>query len=306
MPELEKANYSRKYSLGCITAAGALSTLIPPSMGILMFCLVAPDNLSVGTALVGGIGPGILTAVALGVTVRIIGVIWPGSIPKGQGEKIPFIKKLASFKLLGPILVLFALIIGGSFMGWFPATVGGAIGAVACCVYAVAKRIPAKRLAHCLWEAAVMNAGIFPIIIAGQIFGRFVSATGIAATLANAIASVNAPPFIVFMLVIVLYVFCGAVMDIMSIIIITVPIVFPVLTGLGYSPYVLVIALCFMTEIAGLTPPIGMNVFATSNALRVSPMEVFSGVVPYVICELVMVILIAVFPIIVTFIPNLL
>jgi TRAP-type C4-dicarboxylate transport system permease large subunit len=108
------------------------------------------------------------------------------------------------------------------------------------------------------------------------------------------------------MLVVLLYIFCGCVMDIVSIIIITVPVVFPVLNALGYSPYVLVICLCFMCEIAGLTPPIGMNVFATANALRVNPSEIFKGVVPYFICELAVVIILALFPDIVLFLPRLL
>ena len=95
-------------------------------------------------------------------------------------------------------------------------------------------------------------------------------------------------------------------MDIVSIIIITVPVVFPVLNAVGYSPYVLVIALCFMCEIAGLTPPIGMNVFATANALRVNPSEIFSGVIPYFICEFAVVILLALFPDIALFLPKLL
>ena len=150
-----------------------------------------------------------------------------------------------------------------------------------------------------------MEAGIFPIIVAGQIFGRFVAATGLADTLANAIAAVNAPPLVIFSLVVLLYVFCGCVMDIVSIIIITVPVVFPVLAAVGYNPYVLVIALCFLTEIAGLTPPVGMNVFATANALRVNPSEIFKGVVPYFICEMVMIYIIAIFPQLVTFLPGL-
>ena len=137
MPELEKAGYSRKYSLGCVAASGALSTLIPPSMGIIMFCLVAPVTMSVGTALMGGIIPGIITAVALCVTVRIIGLVKPGSIPPGGGPKIPVSEKMKSLRLLIPILCLFGLIIGGTFAGWFTATVGGAVGAVAVCIYAL-------------------------------------------------------------------------------------------------------------------------------------------------------------------------
>lgn len=305
MPELEKAGYSRKYSLGCVAASGALSTLIPPSMGIIMFCLVTPVTMSVGTALMGGIIPGIITAVALCVTVRIIGLVKPGSIPPGGGPKIPVSEKMKSLRLLIPILCLFGLIIGGTFAGWFTATVGGAVGAVAVCIYALCKKMSLKQLGACMVDAAVMEAGIFPIIVGGQIFSKFISDTGLADYLSAAIASVHAPRFIIFLLVILLYVFCGCVMDIMSIIIITVPVVFPILTGMGYSPYALVIALCFVAEIAGLTPPIGMNVFATANALRINPSDIFRGVVPYFICEIGLVLLIGLFPQIVTFLPTL-
>ena len=304
MPELEKAGYDRKTSLGCIAASGALSTLIPPSMGIIMFCLIAPMSMSVGTALMGGIIPGIITAVALCVTVRVIGVVKKGSIPAGGGPKVPVGEKLKSLRLLIPILCLFGLIIGGTFAGWFTATVAGAVGAVAVCIYALCKKMPLKQLGACLVDAAVMEAGIFPIIVGGQIFSKFVADTGLADHLSNLIASVDAPRFVIFLLVIVLYAVCGCVMDIMSIIIITVPVVFPILTGMGYSPYALVIALCFVAEIAGLTPPVGMNVFATANALRINPSEVFKGIIPYFVCEMALVLLIGLFPQIVTFLPT--
>lgn len=315
MPELEKAGYSRKYSLGCITAAGALSTLIPPSMGIIMFCLIAPAplvykgeniNLSVGTALLGGVGPGLLTALALGITVSLIGRFKKGSIPPGGGPKVSLSKKLNSLKLLIPIFCLFGLVIGGTFLGWFTATVAGAIGATAICIYSLFKRISLKKIGTCIWDAAVMEAGIFPIIIGGQIFGRFISDTKLADFLTMAITSIQAPPYVVYLLVMLLYIICGCVMDIVSVIIITVPIVFPILCNLGFNPYVLVIALCFMTEIAGLTPPVGMNVFATSNALRINPSEIFKGVFPYFLAELAMVALIGIFPQIVSLIPLLL
>ena len=303
MPELEKAGYDRKASLGCIAASGALSTLIPPSMGIIMFCLIAPMSMSVGTALMGGIIPGIITAVALCITVRIIGFTKKGSIPAGGGPKVPVAEKLKSLRLLIPILCLFGLIIGGTFAGWFTATVAGAVGAVAVCIYAICKKMPLKKLGACLVDAAVMEAGIFPIIVGGQIFSKFVADTGLADHLSNLIASVHAPAFVIFVLVIILYAICGCVMDIMSIIIITVPVVFPILTGMGYSPYALVIALCFVAEIAGLTPPVGMNVFATANALRINPSEVFKGIIPYFACEMALVLLIGLFPQIVTFLP---
>lgn len=315
MPELKKAGYNERYSLGCIAASGALSTLIPPSMGILMFCIVTGGSvvtasgenisISVGTALSAGIVPGLLTAIALCITVRVIGFVKKDALPAAAGEKVPLAEKLGTLKLFIPILLLFGLIIGGTMLGWFTATVGGAIGAVAVCIYALCKKISLKKLFLCMWDSAVMEAGIFPIIIGGQIFSRFVSLSGLARYLSDAISSLNAPKEVVFLLVMLLYVFCGCVMDIPSIIIITVPVVFPILCSLGYSPYALIISLCFMTEIAGLTPPIGMNVFATANALRRRPSEVFAGVIPYFLCEVAMVFVIAFFPQIVTWLPDL-
>lgn len=315
LPQLRKRNYDERLSLGCIAASGALSTLIPPSMGILMFCIIAPSPIevagqgtmaiSVGTALSGGIVPGLLTAITLCITVRIVGLFRKGALPPKSTEPIDWKERLTGLRFLIPIILLFGLIIGGTMLGWFTATVGGAVGAVAVLVFAIIKRLSFKQIWNCIVDSAVMEAGIFPIIIGGQIFSRFVSLSGLASYLSNAIASLNAPPFIVFILVMVLYMFCGCVMDMMSIIIITVPVVFPILCSLGYSPYAIIISLCFMMEIAGLTPPIGMNVFATSNALRVSPSKVFSGVWPFFICEVAMVVLIAFVPGIVTWLPSL-
>ncbi len=314
LPELRKRGYDEKLSLGCIAASGALSTLIPPSMGILMFCIIAPSPIevagvstaiSVGTALTSGVVPGLLTMFALCLTIRLVGFIKKGSLPPKSDEPVSWHDRIAGLAYLIPILLLFGLIIGGTMLGWFTATVAGAVGAVAVLIYALIRRLPAKRIWNCIVDSAVMEAGIFPIIIGGQLFSRFVSNSGLASFLSNAIAGLNAPAFVIFILVMVLYMICGCVMDMMSIIIITVPVVFPILCGLGYSPYAIIISLCFMMEIAGLTPPIGMNVFATSNALRVSPSKVFSGVIPFFICEICMVLLIAFVPSIVTWLPSL-
>lgn len=304
LPELDERGYKRKWSLGCITASGALSCLIPPSMAIIMYCMVVPDTLSVGTALMCGIGPGLLVAVMLCVTVLIISFVDKGSIPPGGGPKVSWGKKFKALLGLIPIILLFALIIGGCFLGWFTATVGGAIGAMAVTIYALCKRIPLKRIAWNMWDAACMEAGIFPIIIAGQLFGSFIAGSGLADMMSNAISSVNAPAIVIFTLCFLMYIVLGCVMDVVSAIIITVPVVYPILTDLGYNGYVLVVVLVFVCEIAGLTPPIGMNVFATANALRINSSDIFAGVVPYFICDIVCVYLIVLFPQIALAIPT--
>lgn len=151
-----------------------------------------------------------------------------------------------------------------------------------------------------------MNAGFFPIIIAGTMFGRFISLSRLPDHLADWITTVNVPAYVVFLIVLVFYVFCGMIMDIASIIIITIPVVVPLLTSVGFDPYVLVVVLVFVGEMAGLTPPIGMNVFAVANALRVDPGVIFKGIWPFFIVEFAVALILPLVPQIAIWIPNVL
>lgn len=304
MPELEKKNYNRTLSLGTIVGAGSLSSLIPPSVPIIIFCLLT--NLSIGTTLMYGLSLGIIMIILLCIMIKIYTLIFPKSVPgKDSQEKVSMKEKLKSLRYLIPFVLVFALIVGGSLSGLFPSTVAGAVAAIALIIYALIKRVPVKRLAHCIWDAAVMNAGIFPIIIAGSIFSRFITLTRLADGVANAIANAHLPAFGVFCLVVLFYIICGCVMDIASTIIITVPIVFPLLTGLGYNPFIVCVLLVMLCDCAGMTPPVGMNVFAVSNALRIKTSEIFKGVWPFFFVDLIAIFVMALFPQLVEFLPKL-
>jgi C4-dicarboxylate transporter, DctM subunit len=304
MPELEKRHYDRKLSLGAIVGAGSLSSLIPPSVPIIIFCLMT--DLSIGTTLMYGLSLGLIMIVLLCLCIKVITIISPKKVPgKDDIEKVPMKEKVRALRYLVPFLLVFALIVGGTLTGLFPSTVAGAVASIALIIYALIKRVPGKRILHCVWDAAIMNAGIFPIIIAGSIFSRFISMTRLADGLANVIANAGLPALAVFTLVVIFYVICGCVMDIASIIIITVPIVFPLLTGLGYNPFVLCVVLVMLCDAAGMTPPIGMNVFAVSNALRTGTSQIFKGVVPFFIVDMVAVFLMGLVPEIVEFLPRL-
>ncbi|WP_288774933.1 TRAP transporter large permease [uncultured Eubacterium sp.] len=305
MPELERHKYDRKLSLGAIVGAGSLSSLIPPSVPIIMWCLLT--NLSIGTTLMYGLSVGIIMIILLCIAIRVFVAIFPKKIPSTSDmEKIPLKEKIISLQYLVPIILVFALIVGGTLGGFFSSTVAGAVAAVALIIFALVKKVPVKQIGYCIWDAAVMNAGIFPIIIAGTIFSRFVTLTRLADTLANMIAEANIPMFAVFCMVVVFYLLCGCVMDINSTIIITVPIVFPLLTGLGYNPYIICVLLVMLCECAGMTPPIGMNVFAVSNALRIKASEIFAGVWPFFLINIVAIFIMALFPQLIEFIPHLL
>lgn len=305
MPQLRKAKYDESLSMGCIVASGALDNLIPPSMAIIIFCVLVGD-LSIGRALMAGMGPAILLMALLCLMIYAIARFRPGKIPPVGDLHYSWKERLGSLKLLLPVLAFFVLVIGGTFWGIFPATVGGAIGSVILFVYGLARRVPMKKMAKAAWEACVMNAGIYPIIISGIMFSRFIALSRLPFHLNDWFLSISMPPYVVFLIILVFYVFMGCIMDIASIIIITIPVIFPLLTGLGFDPYMLVIVLVFVGEMAGLTPPIGMNVFATASALRVDPGKIFKGVTPFFLMEFATALVIAAVPVIVTFIPDLL
>lgn len=305
VPELERQGYDRSLSYGTVTGAGVLSSLIPPSIPIIMWCLIT--NMSIGNTLMYGLSAGLLMVVLLCLFIFVYSLVRPGKVPNTKDiPKVPFLEKVKATRHIIPILLVFALIIGGAVWGWFASTVGGAIAVFALLIFALIKRVPLKQIGHCIWDAAVMNAGMFPIIMAGTIFSRFIALTGLADGVADLIAGASLPRMLVFTLVIVFYLICGCVMDIPSIIIITVPVIFPMLTGLGFNEYILCIMLVFMCDVAGMTPPIGMNVFAVSNALRVRPMDIFKGCVPFFVLDIVCVYIMAIFPDLVHFIPRLL
>lgn len=303
-PELERAGYNRSISLGCITAAGCLSALIPPSIPIITFCLLT--DVSIGQALVCGVSGGLLLTVAMCICVRILAAVRPDLVPNGGGEKISFIEKIKTLKLLGPILVLFGLIVGGSFFGWFPATVGGAVAMLIVIIYAFARKMSIKDVFKHLWSGSLMFGGFFLIIIAGTMFSRFIALSGLADWISVAISSLNISPFLIYCVIIVFYLICGCLMEMMSMLIITVPIFFPLLVSMGYNPLVLVIVLVFVMDMAQMTPPIGMGAFMVASAAKVSTTEVFKGVIPFFLVDLCIVILIGLFPDIILWLPKLL
>lgn len=306
MPELRKYGYDEDTSMGCITAAGALSALIPPSVGILMFAMLT--DLSIGRGLMSGIGPGLLAMAMLMLTTRLISIVHPSKIPPVTEEEkqTTLSEKLKTLPLLIPIICLFMLVIGGSFLGWFSTTVGGAIGALAVFLYSLYKRIPLKTLGRCIWEAAVMNASMLPLILGGTMFGRAISLSGLAKSMALAVAEVQLPAALIVCVILIFYVLCGCVLPVSPIIIISAPIVFPILQALGFDSYVMLVCIVFVIEMAGITPPVGMNTFVVSNLMGVDPARVFKGALPYLLCEVAVILLLIAFPVITTFLPTLL
>jgi C4-dicarboxylate transporter DctM subunit len=303
LPELDKYNYDKRVSMGCIAASGGLASLIPPSIPILIFCVLV--NISIGKALIAGIIPGIMTAGALALGVWVIGIINPKRLPLVD-IKVTWRERFSSLKLFWPVMFLFILVIGGIYAGIFPPTVGGAIGAAGVLVYALARGVSKKKILNAFWETAVLSGQLFPMLIGGFLFSRFISLSGLADTFVKLIASIQLPPLGVMGVLVLFYLFIGCVMELFTILIITLPIIFPIMTGLGFDPIALCIAIVFLGQIAGLTPPIGISCFVVASMAREDPIEVFRGILPFFLILLVMLWVVILFPITATWLPGLL
>ena len=305
-PEMISQGYDDKLTYGCIASSGSLSVLIPPSVGILMVCLLT-DN-SIGTGLMCGLGTGIVMIAILFLLVFAIVRIKPNKIPAvSEADKnVTWKERFVTLKLLLPIVVLFAIIVGGSFFGWFPATVGGAIAAVAMLIYSICKKIPLKKIYECVWDGAQIFAGIFPVIVGGQMFGRLIGISGLTRSIVNLISNSGISPYLVFILVLIFYAICGCMMDCMSIIMITAPMVFSMLTGLGFNGFVIVVMLVLLAELGGITPPVGLSVFTVATTLKIEPSKVFRGALPFLLAYVALLLLGLFIPDIFLWLPRLL
>jgi C4-dicarboxylate transporter DctM subunit len=302
LPELKKLKYDTSTSMGCVAAAGSLASLIPPSVGILIVCIIV--DASIGRALVAGIIPGIFLAVLFMLTIQVIGFFKPKAIPR-LFSKATWKERLSALVLIGPIIIIVLLVIGGMYFGVFPPTIGGAIGSAAVLVVIVLRRVNLRTIADSFSETVILNAQIFPLIIAGFLFARFIGVSRLPNTLLQLVVDANFSPLLLMLVIVIFYLFIGCVLEFTSMGIITLPIVYPLLTGVGFDPIALIIVLILLAEIAFITPPIGMNVFLIAGIERVSPEVVFRGVLPFFVTCLVMLWLLVLFPKIATWLPDL-
>ena len=302
LPELKKYRYDRSVSMGCIAAGGSLDALIPPNVGTIIVCILV--EASIGKALVAGVIPGIIYAGLLMTTIQLIGIFKPTAMPKID-IKVFWRERFSSLSLVLPVVFIVLLIIGGMYLGVFPPTVGGAMGSVGVLLVAVIRRTGIKAIGNSFYEAILLNAQLFPLIISGFLFARFMALSGLPKALLQIIIDAHLSPLAVMLIVILFYLFIGCVLEFMSMAVITLPIVYPLLLGVGFDPIATVIILVFLSEIALLTPPIGMSAFIVAGVAGVSPEVVFRGILPFFFTGLVLLSILVFFPETATWLPNL-
>ena len=302
LPEMKKYGYDDQLATGSIACAGTLAILIPPSLGFILYGILTEQ--SVGKLFMAGMLPGILLTFLFIVTIMIITARRPDAGP--PGPKTGFKEKIFSLKNTWPMLALFLLVIGGIYGGIFTPTEAGAVGAFGAIVITLAsRRLTTKNLLDSLRETAVTTAMVMLLFIGAFLFMRFLAISKLPFLLGGLVAGLTLSKYVILAAIIVLYIILGMFLDIMSAIMLTVPILYPAIIAMGFNPIWYGVIMVLVMEMGLVTPPVGLTVFALAGVTDVPTGTVFRGILPFVVAMIVCVVLLTVFPEIALFIPSL-
>ncbi len=301
VPEMRTHKYKDSLAAGCVAAGGTLGILIPPSSLMIVYGALTEE--SIGKLLIAGILPGIVTAALLAFTAWLQVRLNPSLAPIGKSS--PFTIKMQTLKAIWPVPVIFAISMGGIWLGVFTATEGGAIGAFLSLVYAfITRQLSKKGLNSALEETANVTAMIFLVIIGGTLYGHFLTATRIPLFMKEYIVALNLSPFMLIMLVFLIYFVAGFVMDAMAIIVIFTNLFYPLVTAAGYNGIWFGVITILLCNIGFITPPVGPVSMVTASATDTPVEAVFKGVTPFWFALMAATFIIIAFPIIATYLPS--
>ncbi len=305
MPEMARFGYDVRLNAGCIAAAGTLAALIPPSILMVIYAVITEQ--SIGKLLIAGIVPGILTAFIYCGGIYILARVRPDLAPLAN-LKFSWAERWQSLQGVWGIMILFVLVVGGIYGGYFPATYAGAVGAFGAFVIALSKRrLGLGSLVEVLKEAAVTTSVIFIIVVGGMLFARFLTYSGLVTTISAAMIGLGVGKYTYLLGFVVLFTILGCFIEPIAIMVMTLPIMFPVMMQAGFDPIWLGVVAVKLAEIGVLTPPVGLNVFVvkSSSPIPVTLGQAFAGVTPFILLDFLSLGLYVLFPGMITWLPNL-
>ncbi|WP_323001705.1 TRAP transporter large permease [Denitromonas sp.] len=305
IPEMKQAGYDRRLSTGAVAAGGVLGVLIPPS--VLLIFYAALTEVSAGKMLVAGVLPGVLSTLVFIVGILVISHYAPPT--QARGEKHGWRERIVSLKEAWQVNVLFIVVLGGIYLGLVTPTEAGAVGAFTAFLMLLFARKTAigrwARMQGSFRNSITTTVMILFTMLGAGIFSYFLTLVQIPQLIAEAVTAINAPPLLIIGLLLLLYLPLGMFLDAFSMMVITLPIMFPTVKALGFDPIWFGILAVKMCEIGLITPPVGLNVYVIAGIDRDTPLiDIFRGAGWFVIMEIVTTVLIFLFPVIVTWLPD--
>jgi len=301
LPAMRKHNYDDNLALGSVACAGGLAFLIPPSVVLIIYGVLTQTSIS--KLYMAGFIPGVLLAGLFVATILIISIRNPKAGP--AGPKTGFKDKVVSLKLTWPTVLLFLVVLGGIYMGVFTPTEGGAVGAFGALVITISmRRLNFKKFVAAALESTQTTALVMLLIIGAYILMKFLAVSQLTTLMSTFIAGLAVPNVVIFAGIVVLYIILGMFLDIISAVILTIPVIFPMVMALGFDPVWYGVVVVVLVEMGLVTPPVGMDAFMLSGAIDVPVTKIFRSVIPFLLAEVVCIALLVAFPQIVLWLPG--
>jgi tripartite ATP-independent transporter DctM subunit len=301
-PEMKRHGYQDALATGAIASGGTLGILIPPSTIMVIYGIITETD--IGKLFIAGILPGIVAVVCL--CLAVVFVTWRDPQAGPAAERQNWAGRLRALRNVWGVGVLFALVIGGIYGGVFTATEGAGVGAAGAFVFALLRGTLTPRvLLEILQDSARTTAMLFTILIAAMVFTSFVNFTSMPGDLRDFILQFSPEPIMVVVAMMVIYVLLGLVMEELSMVLLTIPVFFPIITGLGFDPVWFGVLIVTVIEIGMISPPVGMNLFVINALLPSVPLnQIFRGVWPFVVADVVRLAILVAFPAIALWLPG--
>lgn len=303
LPEMKRYRYDMKLATGTIAAGSSLGIMIPPSVIFIIYGIMTQQ--SIGKLFVAGIVPGILIALLFIVTIYAWVKLKPGVAPYKQNNS--GCAKLDVLIGVAESIFLFLLVMGGLFAGFFTPTEAGAIGAGGAILLSVLrKNLTWSKFIQAVLESTKISCMVLVIVAGATIFGHFLAITRLPFTLANWVTGLPLPHSFIMIIIILLYFVLGCFIDALALILLTIPIFYPVIITMGYNPIWFGVLIVLVTQIGVITPPVGVNVYVVSGIAKGIPLEtIFKGAFPFLLSLLICALLLVLFPQISLFLPGL-
>jgi len=301
-PEMKAHGYQDALAAGSIGAGGTLGILIPPSTIMVIYGIITETD--IGKLFVAGILPGVVAIVCL--CLAVVFITWRDPSAGPPAERASWAQRWTAIRGVWGVVLLFVLVIGGIYGGMFTATEGAGVGAAGAFLFALGRRALTPRiLMEILIESARTTAMLFTILIAAMIFSNFVNFTSMPVDLRDFVLQFSPHPIMVVVIMMGIYVALGLVMEELSMVLLTIPVFFPVITGLGFDPVWFGILIVTIVEIGMISPPVGMNLFVINTLLPAVRLNtIFRGVWPFVAADVVRLCILIAFPAISLWLPS--
>lgn len=303
IPQMRRYGYSDSLSTATVAAGGTLGILIPPSIIMVVYGIATETH--IGMLFAAGIVPGLIGVLGYSLAVRWVATRNPSAAP--SAERASAAERRAALRGVWPVGLLFFVVLGGIYAGIFTATEAAGIGASGALLFALIRRLPRRDFLDVLVQSAETTAILFALIIGAKIFAEFVNYTGAHTGMLTLVQDSGLTPVMVMVVICLIYILLGCVLDSLTMMLLTLPMFFPIVVGLGYDPVWFGIMVVMLVELGLVTPPIGINLFIVKSVVPDVPLiKIIRGIVPFIFVDILRLLLIGFIPALALFLPQLL